>query len=227
LKKAEKIWALLPVKAFAKAKTRLRPALTADQCAALAKHMATDVVTALQNASMLQGITLLGEEPVVADFARELDCDYLAEASGTDVSSKLDNAADYLKLAGVDVLLVLPSDLPMLSSADIDQLLNRHKGGVSICPASSDGGTNALVMSPPGAIKFCFGRQSAKRHLEAADGAELRTEKISHTAFSRDIDTPEDLIWFCQHSSPGCTSNYLNRTDICETLLGMDTAAFA
>ena len=227
LNKTEKIWALVPIKAFGKAKTRLHPALAADQCASLARHMATDVVMALQNVRMLQGITLLGEEPVVAEFARELDCDFLAETSGADLSSKLDNAADHLKLAGVDVLLVVPSDLPMLRAADIDQLLKEHKDGLSICPASRDGGTNALVMSPPGAIEFCFGRHSAKHHLEAADSAKLRTEKISHAAFSRDIDTPDDLIWFCQHPSPGHTSNYLNRTGICDTLLGTNTTALA
>lgn len=227
LNKANKIWALVPIKAFSKAKTRLRSALTADQCAALARHMATDVVTALRKASILQGITLLGEEPVVARFAREQNCDYLADTPGADLSANLDNAADYLKLAGVDILLVLPSDLPMLRAADIDEVLNQHAGGLSICPASRDGGTNALVLSPPGAIEFCFGHDSARRHLEAAAAAELSSAQITRAAFSRDIDTPDDLIWFCQHSSPGRTSDYLNASRICENLLGTDATVFA
>jgi 2-phospho-L-lactate guanylyltransferase len=227
LNKANRIWALVPIKTFGKAKTRLRSALSNDQCAALARHMAVDVVTALRNASMLQGITLLGEEPVVARFARELHCDYLADAPGADLSANLDSAADYLKLAGVDVLLVLPSDLPMLRAADIDEVLNQHAGGLSICPASRDGGTNALVISPPGAIEFCFGRDSGRRHLEAAGAAELRSAQMTRAAFSRDIDTPDDLIWFCQHSSPGRTSDYLNVSRICEKLLGTDAPAIA
>lgn len=217
----------MPIKAFDKAKTRLRPALTPEQCAALARNMAADVVTALQNASLLQGVILLGEEPVIAEFAGELDCDHLAENPGVDLSSNLDTAADKMKLAGIDVLLVLPGDLPALRAADIDQLISDHTAGLSICPASRDGGTNALVMSPPGAIEFCFGQQSAKRHLQAAQAAEIKCEHIHRAAFSRDIDTPDDLIWFCQHSSPGRTSDYLNRTGICENLLGTDTAAFA
>lgn len=217
----------MPIKAFGKAKTRLRPALTADQCAALARHMATDVVTALQSASTLQGITLLGEDPVVAEFAQDLDCDYVAEDSEAGLSANLDAAAGKLKLAGVDKLLVLPSDLPTLRAADIDRLLNDHTGGLSVCPASRDGGTNALVMSPPAAIRFCFGPQSANRHVEAANAAELRTERVSRDAFSRDIDTPDDLIWFCQHSSTGRAIDYLNGTGVCETLLGTDAAAFA
>ena len=227
MNKSGKIWALVPVKAFGKAKTRLRSALDAEQCAALARHMAMDVVTALQGANNLQGITLLGEEPMVAELARELGCDYLAEAADADLSANLDTAAVNLKLTGVDVLLVLPSDLPTVRAADIDQLLNDHAGGLSICPASRDGGTNALVVSPPGAIEFCFGRQSARRHIEAAAEAKLKNEQMSRAAFSRDIDKPDDLIWFCQHSSTGSTHDYLTRTGICETLLGTDMAALA
>jgi len=227
LNKAEKIWALVPIKAFGKAKTRLRPALDADQCAALARHMATDVVKALQGVSKLQGITLLGETPVMAEFARDLNCDFLAEVPQADLSANLDIAAHNLKLAGVDILLVLPSDLPTLRAADIDQLLDNHTLGLSVCPAARDGGTNAIVMSPPGAIKFCFGQQSARHHLEAANAAEMKTERLSSDAFSRDIDTPDDLTWFCRRSSTGCAIDYLNQTGICETLIRTNTAALA
>jgi len=227
LNKTKKTWALVPIKAFGKAKTRLLPVLNANQCAALAQHMAMDVVAALKSVKNLQGITLLGEQPIVADFARKLECDYQAEASADGLSASLDVAAGDLKIAGVDTLLVLPSDLPTIRAADIDQLLNKHAGGLGVCPARRDGGTNALVISPPGAIEFCFGQNSARRHLEAANVAELKAEQLSCDAFSRDIDTPDDLIWFCQRYSTGSTADYLNKTGICETLLRTDAAAFA
>ena len=224
---SEKTWALVPIKTFDKAKSRLRSALSADQCATLARHMAEDVIAALQNAETIQGITVLGEEPAIAQFARELNCDFQTENSAADLSANLDAAAQRLKLAGIDTLLVLPSDLPMLRAADIDQLLSDHAGGLSLCPASRDGGTNALVISPPGTIEFCFGEQSARHHLDAANVAELATQIFSRRALSRDIDTPEDLLYFCRQSSTGCTADYLSTIRICETLSRTPAAALA
>jgi 2-phospho-L-lactate guanylyltransferase len=227
LNESKKTWALMPVKAFDQAKTRLRATLTAGQCSALARNMAADVVIALQDAKLLHGISLLGSEPVVAEFAREMSCEFLAEDPESGLSANLDTGAGKLQREQVDRLLVVPGDLPMLHAADIDQLLSEHSGGLSVCPASRDGGTNALVISPPGAIKFCFGEHSARRHQEAAHAVNLPCRNSSHTAFSRDIDTPEDLIWFCQHSPPGLTSDYLTQTGICEKLLGSGTVAVA
>ena len=217
----------MPVKAFELAKTRLRPALTADQCSALAQNMAADVIDALHESRRLQGISLLGDESGVAEFARKLNCEFLAEDPNADLSANLDAAAAKLQSDGVANLLVVPGDLPMLRGQHVDGLLACHTDGLSICEAGRDGGTNALVISPPTAIDFRFGRNSARRHMEAAGAAGLRCHESTEHAFDRDIDTPEDLLWFCRKASPGRTTDYLTRSGICEILLGAGAAAIA
>jgi 2-phospho-L-lactate guanylyltransferase len=227
LEKNGKTWALVPVKAFDNAKTRLRPVLAPGQCAELARHMAQDVIEALRNARFLDGVSLLGHESEIAAFADDSNCDFIAEDPASDLSAKLDFAARKLRNEGVDILLVVPGDLPMLRPVNVDRLLDAHTRGLSICPASRDHGTNALVISPPGAIEFRFGHLSARRHLQAARAVRLPCQELSSIAFSRDIDTPDDLAWFCRHPTPGRTAAYLQESGICENLLGSDRTAIA
>ena len=52
-------WALVPIKPFATAKTRLEGLLTRAECARLAEEMARDVLRALYAAPDISGIAIL------------------------------------------------------------------------------------------------------------------------------------------------------------------------
>ncbi|MEO7386735.1 MAG: hypothetical protein ABIX37_07370, partial [Gammaproteobacteria bacterium] len=62
-------WALVPIKSFATAKSRLEGLLTRDECARLAEEMARDVLMALKAAPDITGIAILGNEPRLAPLA--------------------------------------------------------------------------------------------------------------------------------------------------------------
>jgi 2-phospho-L-lactate guanylyltransferase len=72
-------------------------------------------------------------------------------------------------------------------------LKSARENTVLIVAAARDGGTNGLLMSPPAAIGFHFGPDSALRHLEAAIRAGVTAEIVDLPTFARDIDEPEDL----------------------------------
>ena len=63
-------------------------------------------------------------------------------------------------MLGADIPLATPDAIAGVLAADAD---------VALVPAQ-DGGTNALAMAPD-AIPFLFGKDSARRHLDAARGA--------------------------------------------------------
>ena len=224
MKTHDKVWAVIPVKDFNKAKSRLGPVLTADECAALARNMAEDVVLATRAAVDVDGITLLGGNSEVEDLAAKLGCDYLEEFGDAGLSSNLNMAAKKLEKQGVRTLVIIPSDLPMLHSQDIGGLLAEAGEGLCVCPAGRDGGTNAIVITPPAAIQFCFGEESARRHLEAGEAAGLLSKEIELNAFSHDIDTPADLLWFCQQAIFGRTADFLDQSGIRAKLLAKDAA---
>ena len=79
------------------------------------------------------------------------------------------------------------NDAPLVELAeDADPL-------VAIVPDRHGRGTNALLLSPPGVIEFCFGGDSKEAHLGAARAAGARVEVLDGP-LSLDIDTPEDLL---------------------------------
>jgi 2-phospho-L-lactate guanylyltransferase len=60
-------------------------------------------------------------------------------------------------------------------------------------PSHDGQGTNALLLSPPGAIEPSFGPGSFARHLEVGRQAGLQPTTLALEGVGRDIDTPADL----------------------------------
>lgn len=211
-------WALIPVKPFARAKTRLEGLLSRDECAQLAAHMLQDVLRALCATPLVEGITLLGNEPQLAALTAGSGAQLRPEPAGVDYRQALGAAAAELAAQGVRQLLVLPADLPTLPPADVARLIESHRGGLSLCPAARDGGSNALLLSPPTAMPFLYGPDSAKRHLEAARALGIAARHIELAGFARDIDTPDDVYWLLGQRIACATLAWLDSSGIRERL---------
>lgn len=217
-------WALVPVKTFARAKTRLGSLLTREECAQLAAQMLLDVLRALNATPLISGITLFGNEPQLAALSAGSGAQLLPEPPGDDYRKALGDVAAGLAAQGVRHLLVLPGDLPTLSAADVTQLLESHTGGISLCPATRDGGSNALLLSPPTAIPFLYGPDSAKRHLEAARTMGVAARHTELAGFARDIDTPDDVHWLLEQRIACATLAWLKSSGIRERLRSQQRA---
>jgi 2-phospho-L-lactate guanylyltransferase len=203
------VWALVPVKAPARSKSRLSPWLSREECAELARWMAADVLTALRDSKLLTGIALLGDGMALDVAGVDENCRLIAEDPQLDLCANLQRAAAGLAAEGVETLLVVPADLPTLRPADVRELLVARRSGVTVCPAARDGGTNALVSTPPDAVEFLFGPDSARRHIEAAARRGFKTTRLELPAFARDIDTGEDLRWLCAQPVDCATRRFL------------------
>lgn len=211
-------WALVPVKAFAGAKTRLEGFLSREECAQLAAHMLLDVLRALGATPLVSGISIVGNEPRLAALTAGSGARLLSEPTGVDYRQALGDVAAGLAAQGVRNLLVLPADLPTLSAADVTQLIESHTGGISLCPAARDGGTNALLLSPPTAIPFLYGPDSAKRHLQAARTMGMAARHTELAGFARDIDTPDDVHWLLEQRIACATLAWLKSSGIGDRL---------
>jgi 2-phospho-L-lactate guanylyltransferase len=103
---------------------------------------------------------------------------------------------------GAASILVLPGDLPEISSSALDELLLAADAGlaaaeggplVTIAPAEARGGTNALLLRPPDAIDPAFGEASFEAHLRAAATVGAAVQVVREGALGFDLDTPDDL----------------------------------
>lgn len=102
-------------------------------------------------------------------------------------------AADLLT-RGASTMLLLPADIPLVTKADIQALLTEHTcPGVTLAAAGSDGGTNALLVSPPDIIAPAFGENSCQRHSAHAREQGLDPAVLNTSGLNLDIDTLEDI----------------------------------
>lgn len=207
------VWALVPAKCPARSKSRLGSVLPAEDCAQLSHAMLQDVLAALRGASTIDHAAVLTDDDTVAHFAADAGHPVLRDA-GDELCASLDKAAAALARRGAATVIVLPSDIPTVTSADIDGLLKRHEAGLSLCPAIRDGGTNALVCTPPDAVPFCFGANSAARHLQEAGARGVQTSRLALPAFFRDIDLPDDLVWLNAQRAGAHTQAYLQQSGL-------------
>ncbi len=213
-----KTWAVLPVKAFDRAKSRLSSVLASTQRESVARLMATDVLRALSSTPEIDRILVVGQGPEQEELARRFDCDYANDDPTLDVSANLTRIAQMPEIQSAKILLLVAADLPGLCSKDFVRILLGHEEGVTICRAVRDGGTNAFIATMPQQVKFSFGAGSAKRHALAARAAGQKVSVLDDTAFQRDIDTPDDLQCLCRQNDSCDTAKFLQESDIATQL---------
>lgn len=94
--------------------------------------------------------------------------------------------------AGATSLLVLPSDVPMVTPDDVAALF-AYPEQVVVAP-SGDGGTNALLRRPPAAVEPSFGPSSAAAHRQRAAEAGLSFRSVELASLLLDVDRYRDLV---------------------------------
>lgn len=185
--------AILPVKSFERAKQRLQPGLDPQLRRQLAEAMLRDVLDALGAAAVDEVVVVSGGGSV-----REIAHAYGATAvkdrdEGHNAAASMGISA--ASALGAERALLVPGDCPALDPAEVDELLARpvRAPSAAIVPDRHGTGTNALLLTPPGALEPSFGPGSCRRHLAGARAAGIGGEIVEVPSLALDIDTPEDL----------------------------------
>lgn len=195
---AREIWAVIPVKDFALAKQRLAHAFSPLFRRRLARAMLADVLTALRGAEGLAGIVVITADPEAGLLAQHYGARLLFERRLRGLNAAVSEAAAGLNAERRDGMLVIPGDIPSVTSREISQLMASHGKGraVSLVPAHDRHGTNALLVSPPQVMTFSFGPMSFPLHRASAEdlGIEPRVHNlVDFPGFALDVDTPDEV----------------------------------
>jgi 2-phospho-L-lactate guanylyltransferase len=128
-------------------------------------------------------------------IAREFNARTLLEHGASHLNSALERATALTKAYQLHAVMVLPADLPLLTVADLETLLACLNGDpvVALAPDRHEIGTNAMLISPPGAIGYAFGPASFERHSRMALEAGARLEVVRRPTLALDLDFPADL----------------------------------
>lgn len=185
--------AVLPVKRFARAKQRLRPAVDGAPRERLAAAMVGDVLDVVSRCEALDALVVVTAEPVAAELAAERGARVVHDPAETGQS-----AAALLGIGvatgelGARRVVLVPGDTPALDPLELAQLLACDEP-IVIVPDRHGTGTNALLLAPPDAIEPSFGEGSRARHEAAASASGLAWAVAELPSLMLDVDTPEDL----------------------------------
>jgi 2-phospho-L-lactate guanylyltransferase len=189
------IWAIVPVKPFNRAKSRLEKALEPAQREAFAIKTFKHSLEVLTSVKGIGGVMVVSRDSKALAMARDFHAHTIHEGEATDLNSALVRAAQFVGSQGATAVLVLPADVPLVTVTDIESIIHmgRFSLTVVLAPDRQEDGTNALLVNPPGVIPFAFGVGSFQRHLKLAQDVGAAVKVYRSERLELDIDTPEDL----------------------------------
>ena len=203
------VYAIVPVKHLAISKSRLATILTPEDRKRLTLVMLEDVLTAIRN-SAIQGTVVVGSDFCVHELATNGGVAFInEEARG--LNQAVRDSIKWCMERGADSVLVLLADIPLLSSTDIDRIIELAGNAESIVVLSSskNGGTNVLYLRPPNLIPVSYGTGSFERHIKHARVRGIPVKTYSSFSVAFDIDSQEDLRELLKNSSTTLTAQFI------------------
>lgn len=187
--------AVVPVKGLQYPKSRLADLLSIKERANLTLVMMKDVISALLKVEELSGVIVISPDTNVLSSAKEVGAESEVETEPTGYNHAVSQAAKKIVNDNGEGMLIIPGDVPLITTDDIAAILNEHSStpAVTLIPTRADGGTNALALSPPNFMRPAFGIDSFKRHEENSLGLGIKPSIIERPNLALDIDTADDL----------------------------------
>ena len=187
------IVAVLPVKSPKNAKQRLVGLLSPEQREVLARTMFEEVLATLCSARGLDCIAVATSDFRIAQHARSAGVDVFEEQEQLGHSHSADMASQKAAGLGATSVLLVPIDVPLITRTEIEGLIAESGHGVIVVPSGDGTGTNALLRTPPNAIKACFGPNSFRAHCSQTETLGIPLKVMRPPGLLFDIDTPEDV----------------------------------
>ena len=193
--------AVLPVKRFGAAKQRLDNDLSDGTRRALAEAMVTDVLIALRRAKRVDEVLVVSGETMAVALAAGYDAAAVVDdPEDAGHSAAAERGVQAAMERGATRVLLVPGDCPALDPVELDELLEDAEGradpahpDVVVVPDRHGDGTNALLLTPPDAIRAAFGPGSRERHERLAQEAGATCAVIAVPTLGLDVDTSDDL----------------------------------
>lgn len=187
---------IIPVGGLDGAKSRLGDVLDAEERQELVRRLAQATIRAAVAAAGASDTIVITPDDEVRELALDAGARPLRQRS-RGLNAGLREARDEAIAAGADAVLILPIDLPRVTSVAVEAILGMLGAVatpvVGIVPDRHGRGTNGLYLAPPDVIDVQFGGDSRAAHAAAGRAAGALVVEID-SPLAVDIDTPDDLL---------------------------------
>jgi 2-phospho-L-lactate/phosphoenolpyruvate guanylyltransferase len=185
---------LVPVKNLKEAKQRLSAVLDQASRTLLAQAMLQDVLETLSSWANRPEVALVSCDSFVLSLANRYGFEVIADHANSGETDAIAIATHVCQMRGVDNTLVIPADIPLLQSWELESILDAAPlEGSVLVPAGDGRGTNAAFRRPAGLFPLRFGNDSFKPHLAAANATGKPCIVLSLPGIAVDVDNPSDL----------------------------------
>jgi 2-phospho-L-lactate/phosphoenolpyruvate guanylyltransferase len=185
---------IIPVKDLSHTKSRLSRVLTLDQRQALTFCILSRTIQIAKCAGHIDSVLIITPDEDVLAFVKTLGVQGMKEKT-KGLNQALLGATYWAIDHDFETVLVLPADIPFVSRKDIESIMmmaRREERMVVIAPDTDKIGTNALLVKPPGILKYSFGVNSFQRHRQQALAQNLKVKVYSSVTVAFDLDTAEE-----------------------------------
>ena len=189
------LWAIVPVKPLRRGKSRLAGVLSEDERTHLNQSMLEHTLKILAEVPEIDQTLVVSRDPAALALARTFGARTVREEGTPALNVALRRATLVAKAYATHGVLILPADIPLLNTSDLQTLVKCAEVPpvVVIAPDLRHDGTNALLVCPAGLIEYSYGPGSFQRHCERANRAGVRLEICEIPSLGLDLDIPEDL----------------------------------
>ena len=193
-----KIAAIIPVKTFSNAKTRLD--LSPQKIEDLCKIMLEEILYTISISPQIEKIIIVTKEEKAIEIAKKFNTIIIIDEKEESVNSAVSLADKYLLENGFDASIVFPQDIPFIKTQDIDFMLNYKTppNFAIIVPSRRFDGTNALVRMPIDLMETHYDEDSYKIHMNTAKEHTLNVAMVFVKRIMWDVDNAEDLEFLLQ-----------------------------
>jgi len=186
---------VIPMKSPERSKSRLATVLSRSQRKKLTLNLFERNLRFFRQHYPQHNLLVVTESKRIQEISASYGAEVLLEErklAGLNAAVTL--AAEYNEQRGVETQLVIPGDIEAIDFHEIECLLSHRVAtpSVVVCP-SYDGGTNAIMTTPPNVMPFSFGPDSCQIHLLSAFEEGLESTRLFLENLSYDVDRPEDL----------------------------------
>lgn len=185
---------LIPVKDLRGAKQRLSQVLPQEQRTLLAEAMLADVMQAVAGWQQHPPVALVTSYGPAVRLAREYGFEVIEDHENPGETGAIEMATRVAIQRGARETLVLPGDMPLVTSAEVEAIYSAAPvDGVLLVPSADGRGSNAVLRRPADLIPLRFGNDSFVPHREAARATGKTVVMLELEGIGLDIDTPADL----------------------------------
>jgi len=188
-----KIAAIIPVKTFADAKTRLD--LSPHQIEDLCKIMLDEILHTISISPQIEKSILVTKEEKAIEIGKKFNTVTIIDEKEESVNTAVVLADKYLLENNFDASIVFPQDIPYIKTQDIDFILKymAPPNFAIVVPSRRFDGTNALVRMPVDLMETHYDEDSYKIHMNTAKEHTLNVAMVFVKRIMWDVDNTEDL----------------------------------